>query len=376
MIHIPGETSDHIAVWVADKGLLLSGDNIYACFPNLYAVRGTRPRNSLAWSEAVRKLRSLEASHLVPSHGLPISGSSKVRELLTIYMLGIRYIHDQTVRQINRGIHPDEIAKEMKLPQSLASHSYLRQCYGMTGWSAKGTYEEYVGWFSGDPVELQPLTPRERSERFMRLVGTKVLLAEGWKAVGRKEFQWALEVASFISRVDAIDYEAKAIRLEALRGLAAEQINPTARNFYLTAALDDFRLIDWMVDQTEVIERMDISLILNLMRFKLKAEEVHGLDMTIVIHFIDIDACYRLHIIHSVLEVKLVKIEHAATNEPEKKHETSNGRSYDSKMVTTTRVWREILSKKRSAAMAVISGDITVEGGVTILREFFSYFQI
>ena len=45
-IHVPGETSDHIAVWLPGRKVLLPADDIYRNYPNLYAIRGTPPAMS------------------------------------------------------------------------------------------------------------------------------------------------------------------------------------------------------------------------------------------------------------------------------------------------------------------------------------------
>ncbi|MEM1234364.1 MAG: alkyl/aryl-sulfatase, partial [Pseudomonadota bacterium] len=52
----PGETPDHIVVWLASKKVLFSGDNFYHAFPNLYAIRGTPYRDFDAWSDTMDQL--------------------------------------------------------------------------------------------------------------------------------------------------------------------------------------------------------------------------------------------------------------------------------------------------------------------------------
>ena len=82
-----------------------------------------------------------------------------------------QYIHDQTIRLANTGMHPNEIAAKISLPDNLAKHTYLREYYGTTVWSSKSTFHGYMGWFSGDAVELSPLMKQEKSERMVKLLG-------------------------------------------------------------------------------------------------------------------------------------------------------------------------------------------------------------
>ncbi|MED5430984.1 MAG: alkyl/aryl-sulfatase, partial [Pseudomonadota bacterium] len=41
LVHAPGETEDQLFVWLPEKRTVLTGDNIYQTFPNLYTIRGT-----------------------------------------------------------------------------------------------------------------------------------------------------------------------------------------------------------------------------------------------------------------------------------------------------------------------------------------------
>ena len=47
----PGETPDHVIVWLGAQKILFSGDNFYHAFPNLYAIRGTPYRDFDAWAD-------------------------------------------------------------------------------------------------------------------------------------------------------------------------------------------------------------------------------------------------------------------------------------------------------------------------------------
>ena len=56
-------------------------------------------------------------------------------------------MHDQTVRLMNKGLAPREIAARVKLPPHLATHPYLIEYYGTVEWSVKAVYHGYLGWF-------------------------------------------------------------------------------------------------------------------------------------------------------------------------------------------------------------------------------------
>jgi hypothetical protein len=46
-------------------------------------------------------------------------------EALMVYRDGIQFVHDQTIRLMNKGMHPEEIIENMELPSAIASSPYL-----------------------------------------------------------------------------------------------------------------------------------------------------------------------------------------------------------------------------------------------------------
>ena len=52
--------------------------------------------------------------------------SLQVYEVLTCYRDGIQFVHDQTVRHMNKGKHPIEIARSIQLPSTLVAKPYLQ----------------------------------------------------------------------------------------------------------------------------------------------------------------------------------------------------------------------------------------------------------
>jgi alkyl sulfatase BDS1-like metallo-beta-lactamase superfamily hydrolase len=68
---------------------------------------------------------------------------------------------------MNRGQHPVEIARSIKLPLSLQKVPFLQSFYGTPEWSSRAIFDAYVGWYSGTPEEMFPLTPTERGTKMV-----------------------------------------------------------------------------------------------------------------------------------------------------------------------------------------------------------------
>ena len=87
-----------MCVWWEEKGLLCPGDNIYCCFPSLYPIRGSSPREPLVWANSLKKMAALKPEILCPAHSMVVRGKEVIQDLLQVFMDGIHYVHDQTVR--------------------------------------------------------------------------------------------------------------------------------------------------------------------------------------------------------------------------------------------------------------------------------------
>lgn len=239
LIHVPGETADHLAVWLKDQGILFCGDNFYKSFPNLYAIRGTPYRDFNAWADSLDILADLDAEILAPGHSRPVFGKSAVREVLTDYRDAIRHVIKETADGMNQGLTPDELAHRVTLPDHLAGKPHLQEFYGKVSWSVRAYFAGTLGWFDGNPTNLNRLAPADRSARIIELAGgSKPFLNAMQEAVNGEEWQWALELCDHLIAADKHTLYAMKQKSNCLRALADEEINATARNYYLVAAQD------------------------------------------------------------------------------------------------------------------------------------------
>src|SRR6185369_4661655 len=81
----PGETPDHLTVWIPEYRVALTGDNYYGSFPNLYTLRGTRARPVLDYINSLNKVLALKPEIVIPGHGQPVIGAEMITRRLTQY---------------------------------------------------------------------------------------------------------------------------------------------------------------------------------------------------------------------------------------------------------------------------------------------------
>ena len=237
LVAAPGETDDQLYVWLPEKRVLFPGDNFYKAFPNLYPIRGGMYRDVKVWAESLEKMRQESAEYLVPGHSRPILGEEQVDEVLGDYASAIRYVYDETVKGMNNGMTANQLAESITLPQELAESPYLTEFYGMVPWGVKSVFNGKIGWFDGNPTTLLPLYEREQAERIIGLGGgADSIFMELQNAIASEDYQWAMQLADYLLATEYQTTEVTEIKIQALRGIARQQINPTARNYYFSFA--------------------------------------------------------------------------------------------------------------------------------------------
>ncbi|WP_237443351.1 MBL fold metallo-hydrolase [Sinobacterium norvegicum] len=155
ILHTPAETYDALTVWMPQHKAAFVGDLYYRSFPNMYTLRGTKPRWALDYVDSLNRVLALKPELLLPSHGEPIKGWDNISATLTQYRDAIQYVHDQTVIGMNQGKDVYSLMREIKLPKKLD----VGEGYGWISWSVRGIYEGYVGWFDANPVSMYAESP-------------------------------------------------------------------------------------------------------------------------------------------------------------------------------------------------------------------------
>jgi alkyl sulfatase BDS1-like metallo-beta-lactamase superfamily hydrolase len=170
----PGETPDHLTVWIPTYKTAFIGDNYKGIglpepmsFPNLFAIRGTKPRWPLDWINSIDKVLALKPEIVLSGHGDPIVGNAEITRLLTRYRNAIQYVHDETVKGMNSGKDVFTLMREIKLPASFD----LTESFGKVSWSVRGIYDGYAGWFDLNPSTMYELPVSCVYPDLLRLAG-------------------------------------------------------------------------------------------------------------------------------------------------------------------------------------------------------------
>ena len=156
ILHTPAETYDALTVWMPEHKAAFVGDLFYQSFPNIYTLRGTKPRWALDYVDSINRVLALSPEILLPSHGEPIFGNDNINREMIRYRDAIQYVHDETVNGMNEGRDVYSLMREIKLPKNLD----VGEAYGWVSWSVRGIYEGYMGWFDGETVSMYAQSPK------------------------------------------------------------------------------------------------------------------------------------------------------------------------------------------------------------------------
>lgn len=231
LILAPGETADHMVVWLPELQILICGDNWYHSFPNLYAIRGTPYRDFDAWAETLTELAKLKPAVLAPGHTRPVLGHDNIQEVLSTTRDAILHVIRFTAEGMDQGRSLDDIAATITLPPELADKPWLQEFYGKLSWSARAYAGGTLGWYGGNPTELGTMASLKRAEAMAALAGGVDALHAA--AVASTDLQWQLELYDHLS---ALGEDMRVLKACAMEALADVEINATARNTYLWEA--------------------------------------------------------------------------------------------------------------------------------------------
>lgn len=228
LLHTPGETYDHLTVWIPSMKAAFIGDNFYDSFPNMYTLRGTKPRWALDYVDSIERVLALEPEILLPSHGDPVMGREEIVRRLTRYRDAILYVHDATVAGMNEGKDVHTLMREIKLPPDLD----VGEAYGAVSWSVRGIYEGYIGWFDGNPATMYDAPASIAGPELVALAGGASAVAARAAALHESgEVLKALHLADAALAAEPRNADALAVRLAALESLLAKSSNINERGW-------------------------------------------------------------------------------------------------------------------------------------------------
>ena len=351
---------------IPDKRLYDGAEYLAQTMHNLLPIRGAKVRDSLRWSgymeQALEHVK--DADTYIGSHNWPIWGNDRIKEFITKHRDVYKYTHDQTVRLINAGYTPREIADMVKLPKSLADYFGARGYYGDLRHNVKAVYQFYLGAYDGNPANLNPLPPQESAKRYLELIGgADKAVAAAQTAFDKGDYRWAAELLNHAVLGDAANAAAKELLAKTYdqMGYAAEAA--TWRNSYLTAAMELRNGPPTKgIDKSTVIELLKqtpVERFLEAMAGGLDGPAAEGKDLKINLVLTDLKQSYVLWIENSVLHFRV----------------GSPATDANATLTLTKDIFVKMIAGTAGIKDTLMSDDLKVDGSKIDLVRFFSLIE-
>ena len=234
------EAPSEMFVYLPDEHSLCIAEDCNATIHNLLTPRGAKVRDAGAWAKSIQNAIDLWGNNLTMVFGVhtwPRFGNQASIEYLEKQRDVYQYLNDQTLRLINKGHTIEEVGRMVKLPDSLSNEWYNGQFYGTVIHNAKAVYQRYLGWYNGNPVELNKLLPEESAKKYVEYMGGEdSVLAKARKSFMDGDYQWVAEVTKQVIFANPDNKDAKLLCADALEQLGYIAESGVWRNEYLMGA--------------------------------------------------------------------------------------------------------------------------------------------
>ncbi|WP_121714379.1 alkyl sulfatase dimerization domain-containing protein [Streptomyces sp. E5N91] len=275
---------------------------------NLLTLRGAVVRDPHNWSRYLTETIDLfgdETDVAFASHHWPTWGQDRVKEFLTSQRDLYGYLHDQTLRLINKGWTGTEIAEGLKLPPALENAWSARGYYGSVNHDLKAIYQRYMGWFDGNPAHLWQHTPVDTGTRYVEAMGgADAVVAKAREAFEAADLRWAAELLSHAVFAQPDHAAARELLADTYEQLGYGAENGTWRNFYLsgTTELRDGQFgTPTVTASADIIDNLTPPLLFDALAIQINGPEAWDDDLTIDVALTDTGDHYRLRLANGVL---------------------------------------------------------------------------
>ncbi|MFZ4110323.1 MAG: alkyl sulfatase dimerization domain-containing protein, partial [Polymorphobacter sp.] len=226
--------------WIPSLKALCTAETTTSSLHNVQTLRGAKVRDAKAWAGYLTETQRLwgnQADVLFTSHHWPRFGNPAIQTYLGHQRDAYKYIHDQSVRRMNLGQTPAEIAEGLKLPATLRADWSTREFYGTVSHNAKAVYDRYMGWYDGVPANLNPWPAVERAKLLVRaLGGKKALHKQIGVAFAAGNYRWSADLAQNGVFADPSDAPTRKWLADSYEQLGYQAESAIWRNIYLTGA--------------------------------------------------------------------------------------------------------------------------------------------
>ncbi len=236
------EAPSDMNIYFPEQKAIFLADNCVPLMHNLYTLRGAEVRDALLWADYLVECITLFGKDFeiaFQSHNWPRWGKTNIINFLLLNTQVYQFIHDQTLHFANLGFNSEEIAEMLELPDQLNNSWGIQPNYGALESNVKAVYQKYLGWYDGNPVNLNPLPDFMSAEKYVNYMGgTHAIIQKALNDFDKGEYRWVAEVLFKVVLVEPDNLEARFLCADALEQLGYQAESGIWRNAYLSGAYE------------------------------------------------------------------------------------------------------------------------------------------
>ncbi|WP_137821898.1 alkyl/aryl-sulfatase [Pseudomonas sp. D(2018)] len=358
----PGtEAPVEMHTWFPQFKALWMAENTTNTMHNVLTLRGAQVRDALQWSKYIGEALALygdKAEVKFQSHHWPVWGKAEIEDYLKKQRALYKYIHDQTVHMMNQGMTGEEIAEAIKLPPELEAFWPGRGYYGTLKHNAKAVYQRYMGWYDGNPANLDKLPPQPAAKKYVEYMGGSAAVLDKARAdFAKGEYRWVAEATKQVVFAEPDNAAAKSLMADAFEQLGYQAEAGPWRSIYLQGAYELRNgvptLGNTVTASPDVIHAMTPEMLFDYLAVRLNGERAAGKKLVLNFNFTDLGKRYALTVENAVL-----------TYEPKASDKADVGLTMKKGTLEDIQLGRATLEQK------VASGELKFDGRQQAFGEF------
>ena len=359
------EAPSEMLVYLPQPHVLDGAEDVGHTLHNLLPLRGAAVRDANRWAQTLNAALEQFGGNVqvvIDQHTWPVWGNKRAREYLENHRDLYKYIHDQTIRMMNEGLGPTEIAQALTMPPGLENDWSVRGYYGTLSQDSAAVYQRYVGWYDGNPATLDRLPRAEEARKYLEYMGgPAAVIARAHLDFNTGNYRWVAEVMYQVVFADPTNAEARKLAADAFDQLGYLAESAAWRNSYLVAAQEMRRGVSHETRHVpgispEVLHIMSIGEVFDFLGTRLDGPRAGTAEIVINWRFTDTGESLASTLKHGALTWVAGKTASDAIA-----------------TVTTTRsVLESVVLGKRTVADAIRNGEISSSGNPKAVADLFA----
>ncbi|MBL0658070.1 alkyl/aryl-sulfatase [Aeromonas dhakensis] len=358
----PGtEAPAEMNTWFPDSKALWMAENTTNTMHNILTLRGAQVRDALKWSSYLNETIETwgdQAQVKFQSHHWPRWGNASIVDYFKKQRDLYKYIHDQSVRLMNMGYTGEEISEKIALPPELNDFWPNRGYYGTLRHNSRAVYQRYMGWYSGNPSDLDNLPPEMVGPKYVEFMGgEQALLKKAKASFDKGEYRWVAEVLKHLVFANPNNQEGKLLLADALEQLGYQAESGPWRSVYLQGAYELRNGVPTagatVTASPDTIRAMSPSMLFDYLAVRINPEKAAGKKMVINMDFTDIGEQHTLSLENAVLN-----------------HTTHYAAKPDVTLTLSKQTLDDIQLGQGTLEQKIASGEIKVQGNQQTFSDF------